>query len=121
MNNYSNYPFFYEKYKNYDLSLNNNKRLFDMEYLVGLYPSEINELKNLVKNECDSMEYTGSLLYDEYPDKIMFMKKCNEICSIAECTCKYAKKCPEPKVLKDIITILLSDEFYRRRQKKKFY
>lgn len=92
-----------------------------MDYISNLYPSEVNELRELVKNECDRMEYKGSMMYDEYPDKIMFMKKCNEICSIAECTCKYAKKCPEKNVLKDIVAILLSDEFYKRRQRKRFY
>lgn len=115
------YPFFYEKYDSYDLSLNNCKKTFDIDYINNLYPSEVSELRKLVKNECDKMEYTGSMMYDEYPDKIMFMKKCNEICSIAECTCHYAKKCPEKTVLKDIISILLSDEFCKRRQKKRFY
>ncbi|MEG0806258.1 MAG: hypothetical protein RR364_07190 [Lachnospiraceae bacterium] len=33
----------------------------------------------LVEEVCDSLEYQGSMMYDEYPDKELFIRYCREI------------------------------------------
>lgn len=43
----------------------------DMRKLKDLYPKEVRAIQEMVEDECDKMEYEGSLMFDEYPDKIM--------------------------------------------------
>ena len=43
----------------------------DLEKLKGMYPKEVRSIQEMVEDECDKMEYEGSLMFDEYPDKLM--------------------------------------------------
>ncbi len=43
----------------------------DLEKLKGMYPKEVRSIQEMVEDECDKMEYEGSLMFDEYPDRIM--------------------------------------------------
>lgn len=43
----------------------------DLEKLKGMYPKEVRTIQEMVEDECDKMEYEGSLMFDEYPDKVM--------------------------------------------------
>ena len=53
---YMSYPMEYEK---------------DMERMKELYPKEVKTILSYVEDECDKMEYEGSLMFDEYPDRLM--------------------------------------------------
>lgn len=46
----------------------------DMDRLKGFYPREVRQIQDLVEEECDKMEYEGSLMFDEYPDRMMLRK-----------------------------------------------
>ena len=41
----------------------------DLEYLQQLYPAQVKKLQARVSDILDKMDYEGSLIYDEYPDK----------------------------------------------------
>ncbi len=43
----------------------------DMQKLKNMYPKEVRAIQAMVEEECDKMEYDGSLMFDEYPDKLM--------------------------------------------------
>ena len=43
----------------------------DMERMKELYPKRMKKLLAYVEEECDKMEYEGSEMYDEYPDKVL--------------------------------------------------
>lgn len=43
----------------------------DLDKLKGMYPKEVRAIQELVEDECDKMEYEGSLMFDEYPDRVM--------------------------------------------------
>lgn len=43
----------------------------DMQKLKDLYPKEVRTIQEMVEDECDKMEYDGSLMFDEYPDRLM--------------------------------------------------
>ena len=43
----------------------------DMERMKELYPREVKSILEMVEDECDKMEYEGSLMFDEYPDRFM--------------------------------------------------
>ena len=51
----------------------------DMQKLKDLYPKEVKSIQVLVEDECDKMEYEGSLMFDEYPDKLMLRQIVNRI------------------------------------------
>jgi hypothetical protein len=40
----------------------------DMEYMKQLYPRTAKSIQAEVEDECDKMEYDGSMMFDEYPD-----------------------------------------------------
>ncbi len=43
----------------------------DMERMKELYPKEVQKLREMVEKRCDEMEYDGSRIYDENPDRFM--------------------------------------------------
>lgn len=65
------------------------EKLWEMEqdysYLKYLYPDMCSKIRDSVEEECDQLEYDGSLMFDTYPDKISLqqlahkvLKKCNQ-------------------------------------------
>ena len=51
----------------------------DMERMKELYPEEAKQIQGLVEEECDKLEYEGSMMFDEYPDRLMLSRLCNKI------------------------------------------
>lgn len=43
----------------------------DMERIKSLYPKEVKELLPLIEDYCDQLEFEGSRIYDEEPDRRM--------------------------------------------------
>ena len=43
----------------------------DMEYMKSMYPMSAKKILPYVEDECDRMEYEGSMIYDEYPDRLL--------------------------------------------------
>ena len=41
----------------------------DLEYLQQMYPSEAKRYQKIIAGMLDQMDYEGSCIYDEYPDK----------------------------------------------------
>lgn len=41
----------------------------DMKRLKDMYPTEVRSIQDMVDDECDRMEYDGSLMFDEVPDQ----------------------------------------------------
>lgn len=108
----------------------------DMQKLKELYPEMARELLGLVEDACDRMEYDGSMMYDEYPDKVMFERLKNWIYDEAkekypveetddrdqamvmqqEVRRRYP---PRKNWLGDMIEVLLYQEMYRRRCRRR--
>ena len=109
----------------------------DLERIKELYPQEAKEIQRYVEEECDRMEYEGSMMYDEYPDKVMLRKICQnimdriqqdqstqEIESSECCGEEEMARGPRPPRrprsprgdgLSDLIEVLLYNEMYKRR------
>ena len=51
----------------------------DMERMKELYPQEAKRIQRLVEEECDKLEYEGSMMFDEYPDRVMLKVICDRI------------------------------------------
>ena len=41
----------------------------DYDYMKSTYPDTAKRVLPLVEEECDRLEYSSSMIYDEYPDK----------------------------------------------------
>lgn len=51
----------------------------DMEYFQGIYPQRIKELQEYVVQQCNAMDYSGSPIYDEYPEALMIEQACKAV------------------------------------------
>lgn len=79
----------------------------DFERIRLLYPKSAQALLSLIEDICDRMEYKGSMMYDEYPDKISIQKICSLSCKENE-NFNLASK-------EDFFQILLLQEICHRR------
>ena len=43
----------------------------DAEYMKSMYPLSARKILPYVEEECDRMEYEGSIIFDEYPDRLL--------------------------------------------------
>lgn len=41
----------------------------DLEYLQQMYPAEAKRYQKVIAETLDTIDYEGSMIYDEYPDK----------------------------------------------------
>ncbi|MFP4697367.1 MAG: hypothetical protein ACLFMO_01530 [Eubacteriales bacterium] len=41
----------------------------DLDYMKKMYPDLAKQIQYYIDEECDKMEYDGSYMYDEYPDR----------------------------------------------------
>ena len=62
---------FYMTYPMQNMYLTEMEYEKDMERMKELYPREIKRILDMVEEECDKMEYEGSLMFDEYTDRFM--------------------------------------------------
>lgn len=51
----------------------------DMERMKELYPKEVRQLQEMVERRCDEMEYEGSRMYDENPDRYMLEREAKRL------------------------------------------
>lgn len=89
----------------------------DYIYLKKICPPVVGQISDSIEEECDRLEYEGSFLFDQYPDKTTLYKMVDRI----------SQNLPSEITVnpKDLIQALLCDEmFYRRcryyRKKKQF-
>lgn len=68
--NMSKIPF-YMAYPMQTVYLEEAEYARDMQKLKNLYSKDVQAIQAMVEDECDKMEYDGSLMFDEYPDKLM--------------------------------------------------
>ena len=81
----------------------------DMERMKELYPNEVQQLQKMVEHRCDELEYEGSRMYDENPDRYMLEREVDML--MAQ---HYAGR-KEENWFRSLIGIMFHDEMYRRR------
>ena len=96
----------------------------DLEYLQQIYPTEAKKYQKTISKILDTIDYDGSLIYDEYPDRWRLYKLSRDILErIKKEETELSKENPEPEIIPeekwewvfDMIQILLYYEIYRRR------
>ena len=120
----------------------------DMEYMKELYPDIARKIQKHVEEACDKMDFAGSRMYDEYPDKIMLRKVARDIfdkikdsgdlqfeltkltadTSTEEGQDVYSmnyvpyRRCWDGScMVNDFIEILLFNEIFRRRRRRPYW
>ena len=92
----------------------------DLEYLQQMYPAEAKKYQKLIAGILDKIDYEGSMIYDEYPDRWQLYKLSGEILERIkreEIQADPQMQTSEEKWkwLGDLIQILLFYEVYKRR------
>lgn len=70
---------FYMTYPMQNLYLTEMEYEKDMERMKELYPREVRQLQEMVERRCDEMEYEGSRMYDENPDRYMLEREAKRL------------------------------------------
>ena len=70
------YPFMYP-YP--DLYMSEMETERDLQYLQQMYPADAKRMQKKVEEELDKLEYEGSMMYDEYPDRVSMLLICDRI------------------------------------------
>ena len=89
--------------------LTGNELRSEMDYLRGLYPSEAKRKHVLAEEACDLLEYPGSPMYDEYPDREFLYR---ELLKVRE---RHPEETMGGTEEQDLLQVLFVNEIYRRR------
>lgn len=92
----------------------------DLEYLQQLYPYEVRRYQKRVAEILDKMDYEGSMIYDEYPDRFGLERLVDTVWNII----RKEEESPESDIsqspetwgwIKALLFVLLNTEVYKRR------
>lgn len=106
----------------------------DLEYLQELYPRQAKKYRKRIEELLERFDSKGSVLYDEYPDRMTLYKMAQDIYAVLEQEEKREQEetatNPEVRTVEaaaplgpesmELIQVLLYGEIFRRRQKKGF-
>jgi len=110
---------FYMTYPGYLRQEQENAILNDLEYLQQTYPNEVKRYQKKVAEILDKMDYEGSMIYDEYPDRYGIARLARTISLIIkgeEEKQGQDSDIPEKWVwLENMLQVLLCNEIYKRR------
>lgn len=116
------FPFYVTSMQSYSFQEENDQDR-EIRLMKSYYPEISRVIQEKVEEECDYMDYEGSRMYDEYPDKFMLYHVCQKIRGEVKSELQ-SQNIPE-KFLDELIQILLYQEMERkrcRRQRcKKFF
>lgn len=110
---------FYVAYAN--PALYDGERIQEQEFALmkSYYPAAAGRIQEKVEEECQLLDYEGSRLYDEYPDKFMLHQLCRQIRTQVEGETA-AQGVPD-SLMDDLIQVLLCQEISRRRCRRRRY
>lgn len=80
-----------------------------------LYPAEVYEIQGVIEDACDRLEYDGSFMYDEYPDKVSVENMAKKICK--ETKCMYQEEISN-RWMRALVQMMLCQEMNYRRGRR---
>lgn len=109
----------------------NDQEAKDMQYLKEMYPKTTERMQQIIDEECDRQEFEGSILFDQYPDRLGVNRMVNRVFDRMKMESETDEGVgdrndgPDDNWMKDMITIMLLSEMYRRRatrrKQRRFY
>ena len=103
-----------------------NSIIRDLEYLQQMYPAQAKRYQKVISNILDKLDYEGSMIYDEFPDRWQLYKLSTDILDRISREEEKDKESDSEnggseaslekwKWTGDLIQILLFYEIYKRR------
>lgn len=92
----------------------------DLEYLQQMYPMEAKKYQKIIAETLDRIDYEGSMIYDEYPDRWQIYRLTQIIVDKIRKTQEERSEERENKDtdwdrVTEFVQVLLSYEIYRKR------
>ena len=87
----------------------------DLEYMKSLYPALAKRILPYIEEECDRMEYGNSVIYVEYPDRLLLQLMCGRIYENVRKNEERYLEIEKNAQLKDMIELMLYQELYNQR------
>ena len=91
----------------------------DKKRIMEMYPLMARRLQPYVEECCVRLEYEGSMMYDEYPDRLSLLRKSQEVWEQAPKRENVGENSPDWEQIRDLIDVLLLQEMLVRRKKKR--
>ncbi|WP_343207876.1 hypothetical protein [Anaerolentibacter hominis] len=80
----------------------------DWLYFKSMLPLHLRDLQSCIENECDKLEFAGSVIFDEYPDKVTILGIVKTVIG----NCGTTEDAAYPDEL--VTSMLLNELVYRR-------
>lgn len=111
---------FRENMYNQDFRPNYQQSLYgdvleDLNYLEQMYPQSTRKYVKNIEDILDKMDYDGSMIYDEFPDKILMKNLCDAV--FAALKKDGLKEEDIDTKLYDMIYVLVCNDVFKRRQR----
>lgn len=84
----------------------------DYDYLKSAYPDMAKRIMPYVEEECDRLEYSGSMMFDGYPDQLQLRLLCRRI---------YNKVMDKEPCVYELVQVMTYYEILRRRSEYRKY
>ena len=108
---------FYATYANPMLYEGERVQEQEFELMKSYYPITVQQIQERVEEECDHLDYEGSRLYDEYPDRFMLYHLGRKI--VDEVKSEADMEAMSDGLLGDLVEVLLFHEISRRRCRRR--
>ena len=93
----------------------------DLDYLVQLYPEQAKKYLQRISRMLDGMDYQGSMIYDEYPDRLALLRLAESVQARIRQEEEEEQgretSVEDSRDRKTLIQILLYYEIFRRRRR----
>jgi hypothetical protein len=130
----STFPFYFAKnpssiYMGYgqngwNINVPQDRALEDLEYLTQMYPSYAKKYSVMLRGMIGKMDYEGSFIYDQYPDRITFARMVDSAMKIISESEKDNENIDwednEPWI-RELVTVIMYNEILTLRRKKNRY
>ena len=111
---------FFMTYPGYPGAEQEKELLRDLEYLQQNFPGKVKQYQRKIAEVLDRMDYEGSMIYDEYPDRHSLQRLAGTVISILK---RENRERPEEEQIseekwawmEDMMMVLLCHEIYKRR------
>ena len=102
-----------------DSSLYSRERIQEQEFALmkSYYPDTARRIQEKAEAQCQMLDYEGSRLYDEYPDRFMLYHICSQVKEEMSSD-TIAQEMPGG-FLDDLIEVLVYQEISRRRCRRR--
>lgn len=111
---------FYMTYPDLTTRYTGQDAMHDLEYLQQMYPMHVRKYQRRVAEILDKMDYEGSMIYDEYPDRYSMERLTDSVWNIIkrEEQSQNPEQIQNPEAwewIKALLFVLLNTEVYKRR------